>query len=78
MTTDRVNFDWQRIALNLRGAGLPCSAQARRLGHKDKGQRMQRIARGELKRVLFDEGLALLDMHHALCPDKHRLEDLRA
>lgn len=73
-----MNFDWQRISLNIRSAGLSCAAQARRLGHRDKGQRMQRIARGDLKRVLFDEGIALLDMHHALCPEKHRLEELRA
>jgi hypothetical protein len=76
--TKPLSINWQRVVLNLRSAGLPCAAQARRLGHKDKGARVQRIARGQLTRIWFDEGMALLDLHEALCPEQHRLEELRA
>lgn len=70
-----LSINWQRVVLNLRAAGLPCAAQGKRIG-RDQAY-AQRIARGEVKRVWFEEGVVLLDLHFALCPEKHRLEELR-
>jgi len=48
------------VVLNLRGAGLSCASQARRMSCDE--------ARREPE---FGIGLQLLDLHHALCPDLH-------
>lgn len=65
-----MKIDWQRVVLNLRNEGLSGAAIARKI-QRDESV-IQRIARGESKRVGFEEGLALLDLHHDLCPTKHQ------
>lgn len=72
----RLNVDWQRVVLNIRNAGLACAQQDK---HLDRPEGYTaRIAAGEVKRMWFEEGLVLLDLHLALCPEKHRLRELRA
>lgn len=74
--TKPLTIDWQQVVLNLRSAGLPCASQDKRIG-RTAGY-TQRIAAGAVKRVWFEEGVVLLDLHHALCPEKHSLEALSA
>ena len=71
-----MNIDWQRVVLNIRRAGLSCAQQDRRIGRR--GGYTQRIANGEVKRVWFEEGVVLLDLHHDLCPERHHREALSA
>lgn len=63
-------IDWQKVILNLRASGLSASATARRV--KADAATVQRLARGEIKEPRFSQGLALLDLHLALCPEKHK------
>lgn len=65
-----MKIDWQRLLLNLRSAGLSCAAVARKIGRNQSVT--QRIARGDAKNVLFDDGLALLNLHFDMCPEKHK------
>ena len=66
-------INWQRVVLNLR-RHISVSAVARRAGSNER--HLNRIARGEVHEPRFSTGLRLLDLHHELCPDKHRLEEL--
>jgi hypothetical protein len=71
-----VNLDWQRIALNIRRAGVSPTAQAKRIGMDPST--VLRYSRGELTLPpRFDRALDWLDLHAQLCPDKHKLEALR-
>lgn len=63
-------IDWQRCVLNLRVAGFSCATVARKIGRDES--LVQRIARGDAKRINFDDGLRLLDLHFDACPDKHK------
>lgn len=55
--------NWQRIALEIR-KHRPLEKASRDLGwHKDK---LNQIARGDQKRLAFDEGLVFLDMAYDL------------
>lgn len=62
-------IDWQQVVLNLRKAGLPCSAVARRIGRDPCV--IQRLARGEKNEPLWSVGMALLDLHLDFCRDAH-------
>lgn len=66
------DIDWQRCLLNLRQSGLPIQQAANEVGHRDKGQYLQRVARGETRRMEFVTGVLLLNLHLERCPDKHR------
>ncbi len=67
-----MNINFQKCLLNLRTSGLSMSELARQMGHKDKGQYLNRIVRGEVKRMEMMTGLKLLNMHLERCPDKHQ------
>jgi hypothetical protein len=73
--TQAAGISWQRLMLNLRSAGLSAAAVGRRCSMDP--QTAGRLARGDIREPRFAAGLALLDLHHALCPEQHRLEDLR-
>lgn len=71
-----MRLNWQQLILNIRQAGLPVSTLAKRVGMD--GQTLRNYARGECKDPRWTQALALLDVHSDLCPEKHRLDDLRA
>lgn len=68
------NIDWQRVVLNLRRSGVSCAELARSIGRNQSV--IQRLARGESKRVFFDDAVRLLDIHSDRCPEVHSLEAL--
>lgn len=70
-----MKLDWQKIILNLRRAGFPVEAQARRVGMDP--DTLRHYARGECREPRFSQGLALLDLHLSVCPDQHDLSALR-
>lgn len=70
-----IRIDWIRVALNIRAAGTSlakasgaCGREASWLGH---------ISRGEVTRVEFHDGLALLDYHLKLCGEQAHLALLK-
>jgi hypothetical protein len=69
-----VNIDWQKVALNIRSV-VSLSAAARRA--KIDASTLRKLARGEVAEPKFSSGIALLDLHYALCPDRHDLTNLR-
>lgn len=69
-----MNINWQRVMLDLRSAG--CSgALVGRKARMDPAT-AQRLARGDKREPSFSQGMALLDLHLAHCPDKHRLAEI--
>ncbi len=56
-----VKVNWQRLALDLRGAGLPLVLAAKAIG-AHPGYVAQ-IARGEIAEPKFSDGVALLNLH---------------
>jgi hypothetical protein len=62
-------IDWQRCMLNIRSAGMAVTRASEQCG-MDPATGM-RIARGDGKEPRFSQGMKLLDLHLALCPDKH-------
>lgn len=68
-------IDWQRVVLNIRQQGLSVAAIARRV--RMDADTLRHYARGEVREPRFSQGVELLNLHHALCPDKHTLENLR-
>lgn len=71
-----MRIDWQRIVLNLRQAGCSVSEIHRR-AHMDE-RTVQRFARGELQEPRWSQGIALLDLHHRWCPERHKVDALAA
>ncbi len=67
-----VNINFQKCLLNLRTSGLSMAELARQMGHKDKGQYLGRVSRGEVKRMEMMTGLKLLDLHLERCREKHQ------
>lgn len=66
------SIDWQRVMLNIRSCGVPL-AQLRKYTKMDE-RTINRIARGEVKEPRFAQGVAILSIHKALCPEKHDAE----
>lgn len=66
-----MNLDWQRIVLNIRQAGMPVSQLAKAIGMD--AQTLRHYARGECSNPRWNEAVRLLDVHHDVCPDKHRM-----
>lgn len=62
-------IDWQRCILNIRTSGLSVAELARQVG-ADAGT-LNRIARGDTKRVEFFTGHRLLNLHLERCPKQH-------
>lgn len=69
------NFDWQMIILNLRNAGLTYRDISKRIGMD--AQTVGHLARQEIYEPKFSKGLALLNLHYDLCPEKHNRIDLK-
>lgn len=67
-------IDWQTVVLNIRQAGMPVSAIARKVNMD--GNTLRHYARGECSEPRFSQGCALLDLHYSLCPDKHNLDSI--
>ena len=65
-----MKIDWSAVVNNIRREGLSATSAARKVGAD--ATTLQRLARGEIKEPRFSQGLALLDLHYALCPDRHQ------
>ena len=70
-----LKIDWQRVVLNLKSAGISYTMTARKVGMAP--ETLSHYARGECEEPKFSKGIALLDLHLAVCPEKHKLEDLK-
>lgn len=68
-------INWQRVVLNIKAAGVSYQAAGRRV--RMAPETIGHLARGEVNEPRFSQGVALLNLHHALCPDKHSVEALR-
>ena len=65
-----MKIDWQRLLLNLRQAKLSLSAVSK-ICHIDPAT-VGHLSRCETREPKFSQGLALLDLHLQICPDKHK------
>lgn len=70
-----MSINWQRVLLNIRQAGMPMTKLAQRVRMDE--QTLRNYARGECRDPRWSQALALLDAHADICPDKHRLDELR-
>lgn len=61
--------NWSAVVTNLRGAGMSARGIARRCGFEP--QTISRLESATQKEPRFTQGLKLLDLHYALCPEKH-------
>jgi len=61
-------INWQQVCLNLR-RHKSLSSIARDLGCD--WQHLNRLARGEVQQPRFNTGMALLDLHYDLYPERH-------
>lgn len=61
----KISIDWQRVALNLRSAGLSLAKASARCNREHSW--LGHIARGEVTKVEFHNGLDLLDLHLKTC-----------
>ena len=68
-------IDWQQIVLNLRTAGVSQTAIAKRINMD--ATNVRRLGNGQKNEPTFSQGMKLLDLHEALCPEKHNLEQLK-
>ena len=68
-------IDWQQIVLNLRTAGVSQTAIAKRINMD--ATNVRRLGNGEKEEPTFSQGMKLLDLHEALCPEKHNLQSLQ-
>lgn len=71
-----MTIDWQRVVMNIRQAGVPVSQLAKRVGMDD--QTLRNYARGECNNPRWTQALALLDAHADVCPERHRIGEIRA
>ena len=69
-----MKLDWAKVTNNLRHAGFSCACVSRKLGCTEAT--LQKLARGEVCEPKFSTGVALLDLHHKHCNDKHDMETL--
>jgi hypothetical protein len=67
---------WSAVVTNLRAAGMTQKAIARRCGMEP--QTVSRLENEAAFDPRFTQALALLDLHVTPCPEKHRMEELRA
>lgn len=68
-----MNLDWQRILLNIRQV-MPI-AKAARILHLNVAT-INNYARGTASEPKFSNGIAILDLHYKLCPEKHDMAKL--
>lgn len=64
-----LRVDWQRVVLDLRGAGMPAATVASHVG--SSARHVQRLARGEVSEPRIRTALRLLDLHADRCPQQH-------
>lgn len=60
-----IHVDFQRVALNLRQQGVVLETASVKCGRHKKW--LADIARGNLTRIEFHDGLRLLDFHLQIC-----------
>lgn len=66
-----IRIDWQRVALNIRRSGVSLAQVSQKCGRDHSW--LGHIARGDVTRVEFHDGLRLLDFHFDTCgADAHR------
>jgi hypothetical protein len=70
-----MNLDWSQLVTNLRGAGMSARGIARKCGMEP--QTISRLQAGVQYDPRWSQGMALLDLHLSLCPDKHKPERLK-
>lgn len=66
-----MNVDWSLIVTNLRGAGMSARGIARKCG--TSAQTVSMLQQGTQVEPKFSQGMKLLDLHYALCPDRHEV-----
>lgn len=71
-----LSINWQRVVLNIRRSGMPVEQLAKHVGMD--GDTLRHYARGESRDPRWTQAVRLLDVHAERCPEKHRLEELRA
>jgi hypothetical protein len=69
-----VNLDWSFIVTNLRGSGMSARGIAKRC--QMEAQTVSRLQAGVQSEPRWTQGLQLLNLHYALCPEKHDLKQL--
>lgn len=67
-----MSLDWQKIALNLRSAGVSSKFLMSKTGISDKT--FSNWRRGTVQEPRFSRGLELLKLHAQFCPKEHREE----
>jgi hypothetical protein len=65
-----MTVDWQRVILNLKSGGVSYRTIAKRCRCDEST--VGHLVRGEQREPKFSTGLALLDLHLSMCPDKHQ------
>ena len=72
MSPQKIQIDWQRVALNLRQHGLRLETASMRLGkHRNWLGQLARAETGQA--VEFHAGLRLLDYHLSVCGEAAHL-----
>lgn len=69
-----MNLDWQQIVLNIRNNGISGATIARKVGCHHA--HILNMASGIVQEPKFSTGIKLLDMHYAVCRDKHDMKSL--
>jgi hypothetical protein len=69
-----MGINWVTVTNNIRNSGQNLSSAATIIGCE--WQHLNRLARGEVKEPRFNTGLKILDLHLALCPEKHTIENI--
>ncbi len=64
-----VDIDWQALVLAIRAEGLSIKGIARRTGVSEYS--IGFLSRGEVKEPRFGLGIALLELHLTMCPERH-------
>lgn len=71
-----LSINWQRVVLNIRQSGMPVRKLAKTVGMAE--ETLGHYARGECRDPRWTQAVRLLDVHADRCPEKHRIEELRA
>lgn len=63
-----IKIDFQRAALDIKRAGMALETASQRIGRHRSW--LGHVVRGEVTRIEFHEGLALIALHKRLCSDE--------
>lgn len=73
---EAANIRWSALITNLRAAGMSVRGIAHRCGFEPQTlTRMQSEVQSDPR---WTQALALLNLHQMVCPEKHKLSELRA